>query len=273
MVAKSEEELAKAMLDSGKGRMVLSNGDVIENGRRILNNKSEQMEKVLTPLSQVLQVWMRTFKAYIPLTVFNKKWLRDDQKEWEVKEPQTEAKILKGGSNVKAYGGKPPPDELLMQFEEWLDSMKLFLRYVEEAGWITQAARFRSHMNIVMDLRDNIGWMVALRYCIRIRQGVMRVTMDQKICNISTVQTRILDEVKLVCENMGERTYQSNPYAPGGPKDHIDPDSGLPRTSSSSSTTTTKKTVTAESNSYDANRKPKRKWLQDDLWEAKKKAD
>ncbi|EGF97605.1 uncharacterized protein MELLADRAFT_84835 [Melampsora larici-populina 98AG31] len=154
---KSEEELAKVMLDSGKGCMVLSNGDVIENGRRILNDESEQMDKVLTPLSQVLQVWLKTFKAYIPLTVFNKRWLLDDQREWEVKDPQSEAKILKGGAAVKAYGGKPPPNKLLMQFEDWLDSMKLFVRYVEEAGWVTQAAQFKAHMDIVMELRDSIG--------------------------------------------------------------------------------------------------------------------
>ncbi|EGF98622.1 uncharacterized protein MELLADRAFT_95551 [Melampsora larici-populina 98AG31] len=267
----SEEELAKAMLESGKGRMVLSNGDVIENGRRILNDDSEQMERILTPLSQVLQVWLKTFKAYIPLTVFNKRWLREDQKEWEVKEPQTEAKILKGGANVKAYGGKPPPEELLMQFEEWLDSMKLFVRYVEEAGWVTQAERFRSHMDIVMDLRDNTGWMVALRYCRRIRQGVMRVTVDQKICNISKLQVRILDEVKQVCENLGERAYQTNPHAPGGPKDHIDPESGLAR--SSSSTSNAKKGQPTEAANYELSRKPKRKWLPDDEWEAKKKAE
>lgn len=197
--------------------------------------------------------------------------MREDQKAWELKEPQTEAKILKGGSNVKAYGGYPPPNELLMQFEGWLNIMKLFVRYVEEAGWVTQASRFKPHMEIVMVLQDEIGWMVALRYCRRIRQGVMRVTMDQKVCNISKVQTRVLDEVKQVCENLGERAYQTNPYAPGGPRDHLDPETGLPRLANT--TTATKKPTTTEHSTYDSKRKAKRKWLPDDVWEAKKKAD
>ncbi|EGG09391.1 uncharacterized protein MELLADRAFT_95837 [Melampsora larici-populina 98AG31] len=56
--SEEEEGLAKALLESGKGRMVLSNGDVIENGRRILCDESVQMLKGLTQLSPMLQVYL-----------------------------------------------------------------------------------------------------------------------------------------------------------------------------------------------------------------------
>jgi hypothetical protein len=204
----SEAERAKAMTESGKGRMTLANGDVIENGRLILLDDSQEMDKSLPPLSPVMTVWMKTFKAYIPLTAFNKLFLVYDQQAWGTKDPQTEAKVLKGGPGIRVFSGESPPDKLLMQFEQWLDCMKLFIRYVKDAGWWTMSERFKAHMEVVMVLRDEIGRMVALRYCRRVRQGLMRQTVDNKICNISKVQSVILEEVKQTCENFGERSYQ-----------------------------------------------------------------
>lgn len=140
-----EEELAKALLESGKGSMVLSNGDVIENGRQILQDDSVQMAKGLTQLSPTLQVYLRTFKAYIPLAVFNKSFLIQDHQAWCTRKALSESKILEGGAGVKMYSGNPPMDELTMQYEQWLDAISLFIKYVRQEGWQTQAERFEKH--------------------------------------------------------------------------------------------------------------------------------
>lgn len=229
-----ESEQVKVLMASKRGRMVLQNGDVVENGRLLVADTTEEMEKGLPQLSPVLTHWLRTFKSYIPLTVFNKYFLIDDQTEWSRRKAPTESKIDDGSSSLRVYGGQPPPDELTMQFEEWIDCMNLYIKYVEEAGWQTLAERFMGHMKVVMGLRDDYGWMVALRYCIRIRQGVMRETIDNRIRNFSNLQTAIFEAARIQADAQHERAYRTNPYATGGPLAHMNPASGLVRTSSTS---------------------------------------
>lgn len=227
-----ESEQVKALMTSGKGRLVLSNGNVVENDRMIVFDAGIEISNTLTPLSPVLAVWLKTFKAYIPLTVFNKIWLTLDQQAWGVREHPSEAKVTKGGAALRAYGGAAPPEELELQFEDWLDCMILFRKYVKAAGWLTLELMFEGHQQVVMDLREAFGWMCALRYCCRIRQGVMRETIDNKIGNFSTLQKSILDDIKEICEARTERaSLRTNPYAPGGARQHIHPGTGFPKSS------------------------------------------
>ncbi|EGF97852.1 uncharacterized protein MELLADRAFT_84204 [Melampsora larici-populina 98AG31] len=185
----TEEAQVKLLMASKRGRLVLKNGDVVENSRYLVADPSDKMEKGLTPLSPVLTHWLQTFKSYIPLTVFNRIFLLDDQQEWSRRKAPTEAKIDDGAASLRVYGGAPPPEELTMQFEEWIDGMGLFIKYVVAEGWTTLAERFKGHRNVVMELREAYGWMIALRYCRRIRQGVMRETIDNKIKNFSSLQS------------------------------------------------------------------------------------
>ncbi|EGG11444.1 uncharacterized protein MELLADRAFT_90967 [Melampsora larici-populina 98AG31] len=260
---------AKAMLESGRGRMVLANGDVIENGRLMLKDKTKQLEKSLPSLSPVLAHYLRTFKAYIPLPVFDKLWLIRDQQAREGTEPPSESKLNKGGSNLRMYGGDPPMDELTMQYEQWLDCFTLFSRYIHDAGWITLAENLKVHKEIVVELRDTMGWMVALRYCKRVREGVMRTTVGGEIVNVSEIQRTILDEVKLVCSNFGERAIRSNPYAPGGTKEHLDPESGLPKVRPFAGQSKKTGMRVEEGSSLGK----KKSWLPNDQWEAKLRAE
>lgn len=48
-----------------------------------------------------------------------------------------------------------------MQYDQLLDCFGLFVRYIKDAGWITLSEDFAAHKEIVMDLRDSMGWMVA----------------------------------------------------------------------------------------------------------------
>ncbi|EGF97844.1 uncharacterized protein MELLADRAFT_84192 [Melampsora larici-populina 98AG31] len=267
-----EASRAKAMLESGKGRMILSNGDVIENGRLMLKDKTKQLEKSLPSLSPVLSHYLRTFKAYVPLPVFDKLWLIRDQQAREGTEPPSESKLNKSGLNLRMYGGDPPMEELTMQYKHWLDCFTLFSRYIQDAGWITLAENLKIHKEIVVELRETNGWMVALRYCKRVREGVMRTDVGGEIVNVSEVQRTILEEVKQVCDNFGERALRSNPYAPGGTKDHLDPESGLPRVKHGGgmSKKASSTSVKAEESSSGGKRKS---WLPNDQWEAKLRAE
>ncbi|EGG01529.1 uncharacterized protein MELLADRAFT_92036 [Melampsora larici-populina 98AG31] len=266
----SEAEQVKILMASKKGRLVLQNGDVVENGRLLIADPTDEMEKGLTPLSPVLTHWLKTFKSYIPLTAFNRIFLLDDQQEWSRRKAPAGSKIDDGAASLRVYGGPPPPEELTMQFEHWIDAMALFIKYVAEAGWTTLAERFKGHRDVVMGLRDNYGWMVALRYCRRLRQGVMRETIDNKIKNFSKLQSAIFDEAKLIADSMQERAYRSNPYAPDGPLCHINPLTGVARPSSSKKTTTEQagSTGTARTTGVEGgySRKTKRNWVPDDMW-------
>ncbi|EGF98065.1 uncharacterized protein MELLADRAFT_96203 [Melampsora larici-populina 98AG31] len=239
----AEAAQVKILLAAKKGRMVLHNGDVVENGRYLVADPSDEMEKGLTPLSPVLTHWLRTFKSYIPLTVFNQIFLIDDQQEWSRWKAPTEAKIDDGSASLRVYGGAPPPEELTMQFGHWIDGISLFIKYVAAEGWETLAERFEGHRRVVMDLRENFGWMIALRYCRRIRQGVMRETLDNKIKNFSTLQSDIFEEAKMTADSLNEKAYRTNPYAPDGPLSHLNPLTGLPRTNTTASTLTTRKST------------------------------
>lgn len=276
--SKSEAELVEALLLSGKGRMVLANGDVVENGRIIVLDDSKEMDKSLPHLSPVLLVYLQTFKAYIPLSVFDRTFLVEDGNAWQTRKAPSAAKIMEGGATVKVYGNEPPMEELTMQYEQWLDAMTLFIKYVRQEGWETQAERFEGHKVVVMELREKIGWMVALRYCVRVRQGLMRMTVDKKIYNITKIQSVILDEVKQTCENNNERAYRTNPYAPGGPKADYNPETGLPRTDRAlkrGGTSYEKVTSSSYSRSsaYENAKKTKEGWLPDEEYREKKAAE
>ncbi|EGG09748.1 uncharacterized protein MELLADRAFT_95217 [Melampsora larici-populina 98AG31] len=210
-----EAEQVKVLLATRKGRLVLRNGDVVENGRLLVADSSEKMEKGLPQLSPVLRHWLRTFKSR--------------------RKAPSESKVDDGSASLRVYGGQPPPDEYTMQFEEWIDGISLFIKYVADAGWITLAERFEGHRRVVMDLRDNFGWMIALRYCILIRQGVMQETIDNRIRNFSTLQSTILEYAKLQADTLQERAYRTNPYALGGPLAHQNPLTGLPKSTTAHS--------------------------------------
>ncbi|EGG08975.1 uncharacterized protein MELLADRAFT_84299 [Melampsora larici-populina 98AG31] len=245
---------AKAMLESGKGCMVLANGDIIENGRLMLKDKMKQLEKSLPSLSPVLAHYLQTFKAYVPLPVFDKLWLICDQQAREGTEPPSESKLNKGGQTCEYC-------------------FTLFSHYILNTGWITLSENLKKHKEIVVELRNTMGWMVALRYCKRVREGVMRTTVGGEIVNVSKVQRTILEEVKLVCDNLGERACQSNPYSPGGTKEHLDPESGLPRLKAGGSGNTLRRTQenTGRLEAFSSGKRKSR--LPPDKWEAKLKAE
>lgn len=221
---------AKALLAAGKGSMTLNNGDIIKDGKILLAASDQEMDETLTPLPPVLSLWFSKFNTFIPLTTFNREFLLLDQQAWSQRKAPTESKIKEGSSKVKVYGGSPPPEELCMHFEAWIDAMELFILYLEDRGKLAMAERFRGHTGWVKVIRNKTKWMVALRYCPNVRQAAMRETIDSSVTNSGLkIQQKLLDVAKQVCKNYGERAFSTNLYAPGGKRENVNPLTGQPR--------------------------------------------
>ncbi|EGF97563.1 uncharacterized protein MELLADRAFT_84861 [Melampsora larici-populina 98AG31] len=228
--SKSEEESnkAKSIMAAKKGSLTLSNGDMIHNGR-VFRCGSAKMEDALTPLSPHLTRKLKALKSFIPLPVFDEDFLLKDQKAWSLLPPKSEDKVEK---EKRMYGGEGPVEELTMNFEAWSDCMELFCVHLRAADWEPVAEKFEHYMTIVKKIRKDFGWMVALRYCRLVRQGVMRETIDGSLGNWAELQDHLLTQAKTKAESFNERAYKTNPYAEGGPKASICPYTNQPKPSS-----------------------------------------
>ncbi|EGG10676.1 uncharacterized protein MELLADRAFT_93611 [Melampsora larici-populina 98AG31] len=217
--SKEESDKVLAIMSSKKGTLEMLNGDVIHNGR-ILKGGNAQMTESLAPLSPGLTIILKGLSSYIQLTVFDKEWLVKDQKAWSTRTTKSDKKE---SGEARIYGGEAPVEELTIDFEVWSDCMELFCSHLITCGWKPVAERFEGHIAVVKKLRKDFGWMVALRYCRLVRQGVMHETIDKSIGNYAELQETLLIKAKTTAESYNERHYKTNPYAPGKPKSNICP--------------------------------------------------
>ncbi|EGG06610.1 uncharacterized protein MELLADRAFT_86452 [Melampsora larici-populina 98AG31] len=224
--SKEESDKAFAVLASKKETLELTNGDVIHNGR-ILRSGNAQMKQSLAPLSPGLTIILKGLTSYIQLTVFDEEWLIKDQKAWSSRTTKSDKKE---SGEARIYGGEAPVEELTIDYEVWGDCIELFCTHLTECGWKPVADKFESHIAVVKKLRKDFGWMVALRYCRLVRQGVMRETVDKSVGNYAELQEALLVEAKTTAESYNERHYKTNPYAPGRPKAHLCPLTNKPKT-------------------------------------------
>jgi hypothetical protein len=221
-------------MSSKKGTLEMVNGDVIHNGR-ILKGGNAQMTQSLTLLSPGLTIILKNLTSYIQLTVFDEEWLVKDQKAWSSRTTKSDKKE---SGEARIYGGEAPTEELTIDYEVWGDCMELFCTHLVACGWKPIAEKFESHINVVKKLRKDFGWMVALRYCRLVRQGVMRETVDKTIGNYAEVQDTLLAEAKTTAESFNERHFKTNPYAPGRSKANICPLTNKTKSNSAATTST-----------------------------------
>ncbi|EGG08079.1 uncharacterized protein MELLADRAFT_85183 [Melampsora larici-populina 98AG31] len=249
--SKEESDKALAIMSSKKGLLELSNGDVIHNGR-ILRGGGAQMKQSLAPLSPGLTIILKGLTSYIQLTVFDEEWLVADQKAWSSRTTKSDKKE---SGEARIYGGEAPVEELTIDYEVWGDCMELFCTHLVACGWRPVATKFEGHIAVVKKLRKDFGWMVALRYCKLVRQGVMRETVDKSVGNYAELQEILLAEAKTTAESYNKRHYKTNPYASGKPKENICPITNKPKNSSGSNQTTyhAKENRHASSSGYKGN--------------------
>ncbi|EGG01646.1 uncharacterized protein MELLADRAFT_91911 [Melampsora larici-populina 98AG31] len=170
----------------------------------------------LLKLSHCFHQRMTKLKSFVPLTVFNMDWIDRDSEKASQKKVKT-VKELQEGDDTMTYSGLVPKDELLLNYGDWLDHMDLFIRYVDEYYNMPRCAKnFRKHkLNVIEIQRSTSCWMVALRYCIKVRKLVMQFRQkDGKrvMSNARILHKDILRAAKDKAEAMGERSQTENPY-------------------------------------------------------------
>ncbi|EGG02694.1 uncharacterized protein MELLADRAFT_91202 [Melampsora larici-populina 98AG31] len=185
---------------------------------------------LLLPLTPYFENRMKSLKGYVQLTVFDPAWIEKDHRQVGKKKTKT-LKELQDDDLTATYSGLVPPEELLMTYGAWTDAIDLFIKYLEcEYNRPVAAKMFRRHKeNVVRIKRSTKCWMVALRYCMKVRLVVMVVKKSggkRVMIDAGVLHEDILREAKEEAENKGERRFQENPYVAGGGKEAIDPTTG-----------------------------------------------
>lgn len=189
----------------------------------------------LLPLTPYFENRMKTLKAYVPLTVFEQSWIESDQRAVGKKKVKT-LKELQEDDSSATYSGLQPPEELLMTYGFWIDTIDLFIKYLgQEYSRPKAAAMFTRHKENVVKIKHlTRSWMVALRYDMKVRLVAMRVRKEEgKLVmeDAGYLHEDLLREAKEDADAHGERRFLDNPYAPGGEKEHIDPVTGIEKVS------------------------------------------
>ncbi|EGG05472.1 uncharacterized protein MELLADRAFT_88021 [Melampsora larici-populina 98AG31] len=201
-----------------KGKSVEKEGDEVANPEEEITYVDDQQlrNNSLLKLSPCFHQKMTKLKAYVPLTVFNLDWIDRDCEKANQRKVKT-VKELQEGDDTMTYSGLQPKDELLLSYGEWLDHMDLFIRYVEEYYNMPKCAEnFRKHRQNVIDIRRSTScWMIALRYCIKVRKLVMQFRLiagKRVMSNAGVLHEDILRAAKDKVDSSGERSHAENPY-------------------------------------------------------------
>ncbi|EHS64462.1 uncharacterized protein PGTG_22275 [Puccinia graminis f. sp. tritici CRL 75-36-700-3] len=178
-------------------------------------------------------------KGPIPLTIFNKAWQEEALSYHSKNRPKSEESSSE--KNLR-YHGLAVPDEWLQSFADWTlnhrcfhETMRDRYNYPVLAEWIL------IHKANCDRLQKKHGFMVALRYDIRIRNNAFtfRVEKDgeESFSNISIFKPETADNAHSEARNFNELGVKENPYTLGGPKYGWDPHTGQKSAKSTSTTT------------------------------------
>lgn len=124
----------------------------------------------LVALSDYFEKKMIGPKGYIPLTVFNTQWLKQDLIQQTFRSRTTKEKMN------DIHVGMLVPIEWKMTFGEWVVAFDLFVAYLRFYKHEDLANKFVIHKSNVMEMKkENFNWPMAFRYDIAIRTTVMTV--------------------------------------------------------------------------------------------------
>lgn len=180
----------------------------------------------LVALSKYFTAKMTALDAYIPLSVFNTQWLRQDLLQQSLRKRSVKEKL------EDTYIGLTVPLEWKMTFGEWVVAFDLFLTYLEYYKWSELATKFRGHKeNVFAVKRENSNWPVAFRYDLAVRTAVMTFRLpDGSVANPAIRDARLEREAIRETERLRDflpAFKEINPYADGEVKATIDPITGI----------------------------------------------
>lgn len=180
----------------------------------------------LVALSKYFGAKMTALDSYIPLSVFNTQWLRQDLLQQSLRKRSVKEKL------EDTYIGLTVPLEWKMTFGEWVVAFDLFITYLEYYKWNELAVKFKGHKeNVFAVKRENSNWPVAFRYDLAVRTAVMTFRLpDGSVANPSIRDARIEREAIRETERLKDflpAFKEINPYADGEAKAFIDPITGV----------------------------------------------
>lgn len=180
----------------------------------------------LVALSKYFAAKMTALNAYIPLSVFNTQWLRQDLLQQSLRKRSVKEKL------EDTYIGLTVPLEWKMTFGEWVVAFDLFITYLEYYKWDELALKFKSHKeNVFAVKRENSNWPVAFRYDLAVRTAVMTFWLpDGSVANPAIRDARIEREAIRETERLRDflpAFKEINPYADGEVKAFINPITGV----------------------------------------------
>ncbi|KAA1105710.1 hypothetical protein PGT21_016389 [Puccinia graminis f. sp. tritici] len=174
---------------------------------------------------------MKELKGLIPLTIFNKKW----QDAAVLFHADKRSKSDESSETKDRYSGLKFQNEWEQSFSDWTINHRAFhlaLRDIYQfptfAGWLLE------HKANCDRMQAKEGFMTALRYDIQLRTNVFahRVVIngDPSVPDISVLRIDIAESCYAEARNFDKLGFRdTNPYAAGGPRAHIDPLTGLPK--------------------------------------------
>ncbi|EGG03757.1 uncharacterized protein MELLADRAFT_89848 [Melampsora larici-populina 98AG31] len=179
----------------------------------------------LVALSPWFDTKMVALKGYLPLSIFNTQWLHQDLIQHSFRRRTTKEKL------EDSYVGFAVPVEWKMSFSEWVVAFDLYVTYLRHYTHDDLAKKMMVHKQNVLDImKENVNWPMAFRYDIAICTTVL--TIRNASGNLANPAVRNVT-IERQCFRDTERyndflpAYSdSNPYATGGPKEHINPLTG-----------------------------------------------
>jgi hypothetical protein len=171
---------------------------------------------------------MKELKGPIPLTIFNKKW--QDAAVLFHADKRTKSEDL--SETKERYSGLKFQNEWEQSFSDWTINHRAFHLALRDiyvfptfAGWLLE------HKTNCDQIQAKDGFMAALRYDIQLRTNAFahRVVIngDPSVPDISVLRTDIAESCYAEARNFDKLGFKdTNPYAVGGPRAHIDPLTG-----------------------------------------------
>ncbi|OAV91067.1 hypothetical protein PTTG_28113 [Puccinia triticina 1-1 BBBD Race 1] len=168
-------------------------------------------------------------KGPLPLTIFNREWQEKALIHHSQNRPKTDETAAEKGLR---YHGLPVPDEFSQSFTDWTLNHRCFhLTMKDRYNYPVLVTWILEHKNHCNRLHRKHGFMVALRYDIRIRNKAFafRVEVDgeESFSDISKFKQETADEAISLCQDFNEIGLQENPYAIGDSRVGGDPLKGI----------------------------------------------
>lgn len=174
---------------------------------------------------------IREFKGPIPLSIFDSNWqaLADSY--------HSEKRVKTDDVKHNNYTGYPYPDNLTLDYGSWCINYRNFLRtFANPYGWHRFAQWGIIHKENVEAIRDASGWMVALRYDVKIRDSAFRMKCSNGTTEGTPDIRQHRKDVKEECYAEARRFNElgfgsENPYSKGGERCDWNPRNGQPKSS------------------------------------------